>query len=275
MAGVRDATVPAAAGQARAAEVIVEALRDISEAQAVERLQSDIWGSDAAWVVPSHLLYIVADYGGILLGARVDGELVGFVFGLLGRRSEKLVHASHMLGIMEGYRSHGLGYALKQRQRDLALEQGLDLMTWTFDPLEARNAYFNFHKLGATCASYRIDYYGSMRDAINQGLPSDRLLVEWDLHDGRAEHPESGAVPIVQESPTGIKLNMTGLSTGEPVSIQVPRDIRTLRQADPNAALRWRLAVRDGFMSALERGYVARDFRDGAHILYPGGDRHR
>src|SRR5579859_6260075 len=129
----------------------IEELHGLAQAREVEELQMQIWGANEAWILPSHVLLIVSDYGGILLGARVDNALVGFVLGFLARHDDKLFHASHMLGVLPAYRHHGIGAALKWRQRQVAQDQGLDLMQWTFDPLEARNAYFNFHKLGADC----------------------------------------------------------------------------------------------------------------------------
>lgn len=240
--------------------------------EAVEELQSSVWGSDRTWVVPSHLLYIVSDYGGILLGAKVDDRLVGFVLGLLARKGDRLLHASHMLGILPEFQGHGIGAALKHRQRERALAQGLGLMVWTFDPLESRNAYFNFHKLRVTSSTYRPDYYGAMRDNLNQGLPSDRLVVEWDLRDATLR------VPAV-DAPILILLNKEGRPVTRipdsdpyrPLAIQVPRDIQGIRQAEPATAAAWRTATRHAFSWAFERGYVARDFVSGAHLLFPSG----
>lgn len=168
----------------RSAEGIeIEELRGISQAREVEQLQMAIWKADAAWVVPSHVLVIVSEYGGILLGARIDGALAGFVLGFLARSDGTLFHASHMLGVLPECRRKGVGAALKWRQREVARTQGLNLMRWTFDPLEARNASLNLHTLGAVCRVYRPDYYGPMRDDLNRDLPSDRLVVEWHLTD--------------------------------------------------------------------------------------------
>jgi predicted GNAT superfamily acetyltransferase len=264
-----DATLSAPGPKAEAA---VESLTSIDDMIAVERLQGVIWGSDPTWVVPSHMLYIVADYGGILLGARVGGELVGFVFGLLARQDSKLLHASHMLGILPAYQGHGIGVALKHQQRLKAIGQGLDLMTWTFDPLEARNAHFNLHKLGAVSRIYRANYYGPMRDALNEGLPSDRLVTEWSLRNGRAGGAYHGPiVPMLDDLAGRPELNLDPSTLAGPVSVCVPQDFQGLRRDDPDAALAWRLAVRQAFTWAFDHGFVAKDFRDGAHILVPAG----
>lgn len=259
-----------AAGQAVASQATVETLNTIHEMHEVERLQGAIWKSDPDWVVPSHLLYIIASSGGIVLGARIDGELVGFVFGILARRDSSLIHASHMLGILDRYRSHGIGYALKERQRLRALEQGITTMTWTFDPLEARNAHFNLRKLGARSTIYRTDYYGEMRDAINQGLPSDRLLAEWDLDSNRGGRDVTEVVkPLLQPNPISVETDLSPLDDRMPVSIPIPQDIQTLRLRDPQIARQWQLAARKCFVTAFERGYVAAGFQDGGHILFP------
>jgi predicted GNAT superfamily acetyltransferase len=236
----------------------------------VETLQLAIWGSEPSWVVPSHVLYIVAENGGILLGAEVDGKLVGFVLGFLARRGDTLFHASHILGIHPDYQQRGIGAALKWRQRERALEQGLDLMTWTFDPLESRNAYFNLHKLGTSSRTYRENHYGPMEDALNQGLPSDRLLVEWRLRDIPVS-PRNGdpATEILSSQGGRPELHLDGVPADVPLAIHIPRDIQALKQEDADAALAWRLAVRQAFSWALDRGYVAADYRGDGYVLLP------
>ena len=196
-------------------------------------------------------------------------RLIGFVFGLLARRNGHLLHASHMLGIRPSYQGHGIGSTLKQRQREYALGQGLDRMMWTFDPLESRNGYFNFHKLMTTSTTYRTDYYGQMRDALNQGLPSDRLVVEWDLRSPERPASCQPAVPILMDLADLPELRLGGVPSDQPLAIQVPTDIQALRQHDAKSALLWRMAVREAFTWAFSRGYVAGDFDDGAHILFP------
>jgi predicted GNAT superfamily acetyltransferase len=231
-----------------------------------ERLQMAIWGADQTWVAPSHVLYIAADSGGIVMGAYKDGVLVGFVLGFLGRHEDRLYHASHMLGIHPAYQLHGIGAALKWRQREEALGQGLDLMTWTFDPLEARNAYFNLHKLGAIARVYREDLYGAMTDDLNRGLPSDRLMIEWHLRrlSGPLSLPEPPVSLLVSH---GSWPEIQPVQEGRPLTVFIPRHMQEIKRRDPKAALRWRLAVREALTWAFSRGYVARDFRDGAYLL--------
>lgn len=248
----------------------IEKLHGISQAREVERLQMEIWSADEAWIVPSHVLLIVSDCGGILLGARVGSSLVGFVVGFLARSDGRYFHASHMLGVLPTGRQHGIGAALKRRQREVAMEQGLDLMRWTFDPLEGRNAYLNLHKLGAVCHLYRPDYYGPMKDLLNRDLPSDRLLVEWNLRANEVR-PEQDVVPqIILRNRAGSPELQTGDIVPElPIAIEIPRDVQTMKREAPDIALSWRLAVRQAFSVSFGKGYHACDFHDGAYILLP------
>lgn len=258
------------AGPAGPGGVEIQCLRGESHASEVERLQAEIWGVEEAWIVPSHVLLIVAEYGGILLGARVDGMLVGFVLGFLARTEGRFFHASHMLGVLPAWRQHGIGAALKRRQREVARQQGLDLMRWTFDPLEARNAHVNLHKLGAVCHVYRQDYYGPMQDALNRDLPSDRLLVEWNLEAPESRPDQGGTPPPVLRNIGGRPvLQWDAIAPDLPIAIAVPGDLQTIKRDAPEVALAWRQAVREAFTLSFERGYQACDFRDGMYILLP------
>jgi predicted GNAT superfamily acetyltransferase len=264
--------------QAPSNGVRIEEIRGIAGAREIEELQMQIWGSNESWIVPSHVLHIVSDYGGILLGAHVDGKLVGFVVGFLARSEGKLFHASHMLGVLPEHQHRGIGAALKRRQRQQAQEQGLDVMTWTFDPLEARNAYFNLHKLGATSRSYREDFYGPMQDELNRDLPSDRLLVEWNLRSadrsgghGEERYPAATPVTILYDRENTPELHLELASADQSIAIHVPADIQILKRDAPDAALAWRIAVRRAFTFAMGMGYEVRDFANGSYILFPRG----
>ncbi|HVC82366.1 MAG TPA: GNAT family N-acetyltransferase [Chloroflexota bacterium] len=249
---------------------VIEMIQEQTRLKEIEDLQIRVWGMDALEVVPAAMLYIARASGGIVLGAYDRGVLAGFVLGLLGRREGRLYHASHMLGIDPAYQGRGLGAALKWRQREVALSQGLDLMTWTFDPLESRNARLNIHKLGATSATYVENLYGEMDDQLNRGLPTDRLLVEWDLRASRAavdRAARAAAVPLFRvERGRPIEPPLEP-PPGSPLLLPVPPDMRGLRDADPSASLAWRLAQREALHWAFAHGYVVRDFEDGAYLL--------
>jgi predicted GNAT superfamily acetyltransferase len=227
-------------------------------------------------VVPLHLLKPLHGQGGIALGA-FDGErMVGFVFGYLGRTATgQLVHCSHQMGVDPEYQSAGVGHRLKAAQREVALSQGLALMTWTYDPLQSRNAYLNIHKLGAVCRKYNIDYYGAMTDGINAGLPSDRFQVEWWLEQvgtaaGQTAKSISRSVAgsTVVEALAG-RLTAGGLVLPEDpvldaeskvVTIEIPSDYGVVKASSRELALDWRLKTRAAFQAYFGRGYVVTGF---------------
>src|SRR5256885_4150035 len=165
--------------------------RPIAEASgfhAVETLQRDVWGMPDLEGVPLHQLRAAVSAGGVLLGAFDEhATLVGFCYGFIGLRDGELLFYSHMAGVRPGLQDRGIGFLLKRAQRQEALERGLDRMVWTYDPLQSLHASFNLRKLGVTASRYYVDYYGEMPDAINRGLPSDRLEVDWWLRDPAVE----------------------------------------------------------------------------------------
>ncbi len=278
MASSTDAT--RAAGQAHDeggldTAVTIEEPREPARLIAIEDLQARAWEMEPRGIVPGALMGIIASGGGILLAAydRDHGDRpIGFVLGLLARRDGRLYHASHMLATDPTYQGRGIGAALKRRQREVALAQGLDLMTWTFDPLIARNAHLNLHKLGAISRAYYEDYYGPMDDRFNGGLPTDRLLVEWRLNGPVPPVPLSVLAPptpilIAQGGKPVLRLERA--PAGAPLSVWVPGDSTAIKERDPAAALDWRLALRRAFSWAFAHDYVARDFSAGAYVLLP------
>src|SRR2546426_5911133 len=174
--------VPPDVAGSRDSRVEVRLVRSHDEFAACEAMSRDVWGAAERNVVPRELLLTIQLNGGLVHGAFLpDGRLVGFCFAFLGRRDGQLRLCSHQLGVLEAFRGSGIGIALKQAQRYDALRLGVELVTWTFDPLEARNAYINLHRLGCIARLYDRDHYGAMEDELNRGLPSDRLEAEWWL----------------------------------------------------------------------------------------------
>ena len=165
-------------------EVDIRPLATIAEFHACEQLQRDVWGFDGDLdVIPLTQMMAVQKSGGIVLGAFTpDGRLGGFAYGFLGRDSDgRLLHYSHMTAVDAALRSSGLGARLKWAQLDAAIAQGLDLMVWTYDPLESLNGHFNFHKLGIVARRYSENFYGETTSALHRGMPTDRLRAEWRL----------------------------------------------------------------------------------------------
>ena len=188
----------------------IRTLSTVAEVRACEAMQRQVWAiPDDLEVVPLHLLVTIQRNGGLLLGAFDGDDLVGFVFGFPGISSNgKFKHCSHLMGVAPSYQSRGVGHQLKLAQREFVLDQGIDLITWTYDPLESRNAYLNIHKLGGVCRTYARDYYGPLTDGLGAGLPSDRFQVEWWIAAERVRQCLAGdsgrplADPIVQVNAT-------------------------------------------------------------------------
>jgi chorismate synthase len=258
-------------GHTGAPGIRIQDLSSSEHLQGLEDLQILVWGSGPRMIVPVHVLHIVATTGGIVLGAYDGDQPVGFAFGFLARDKGHLHHASHMLGIHPEYQGRGIGAALKWAQRERALAQGLDLMTWTFDPLEARNAYFNLHKLGVISRTYKENVYGELDDSLNRGLPSDRLLVEWWLHAPPAPNRSAlDGVTILADIDGRPSLRLEPDLDGQIVRVHAPEDIQRLKRQSSEVAQEWRLSQRTALSWAMSQGYVIRDFAGGAFVLMPG-----
>lgn len=228
-----------------------------------------------------------------------ESRLVGFVFGFPGLYytpdGPRPKHASHMLGVHPDFRNQGVGFLLKRAQWQMVRHQGVDRITWTFDPLLSLNAYLNIARLGAVCNTYRRDAYGNMRDGLNDGLPSDRLQVDWWVNTKRVEHRLSkqarGRLDLAHFLPAGARiLNPTDpgkqgyplpgplpvfddeLGTAEVENgkrillVEIPPDFLKIKQADLEVALAWRLHIRTILEELFHRGYLVTDF-----IYLPGG----
>lgn len=255
--------------------ITIHPLTTHDEIFAVEQLQRDAWGVPEVDVVPLHMLITPPRHGGLLLGA-FDGErLAGFVFGFLGLTADgRLKHCSHMAGVHPDYRDQGVGYSLKLAQREHVLAQGLDLITWTFDPLETRNAHLNFHKLGAVCNTYIRNLYGAMRAAINAGPPSDRFEVAWWIRSQRVAHrlpadsAANDASPSVSPSAVPIRCDIPGLPPDDSITwptdaaqvlLEVPANFQAIKHSDMPLAIQWRLRTRQLFEDAFSQGYTVTD----------------
>ena len=252
------------------------------EYRAVEQIQRQAWGLDDVDVVPDHLLLTAHKNGGLVLGAfeplpeKGKERLAGFVFGFVGLTSDgKIKHCSHMAGVAPAYQNRNVGYRLKLAQRERVLARGMDLITWTFDPLESRNSYLNFHKLGATCRTYLRDLYGNMRDGLNVGLPSDRFQVDWHIASahvarrlrGDQVRPslsalQASGVPVLNRALPGPPPHppQTVLPIeGDRLLVQIPAHFQAIKSADPGLALAWRLHTRALFEAAFAEGYTVVD----------------
>ena len=224
-----------------------------------------------------------------MLGA-YDGEiLVGFVFGFPGFEYKadhiELQHCSHMAGVLPDYQDSGVGFLLKRAQWQMVRRQGIERITWTYDPLQSRNAKLNITKLGAVCNTYFPNYYGELRDEINWGIPSDRFQVDWWLNSSRVirrlsksprkkldlAHYLSANITRLNET----HLNAAGLiaprqhnlsfSSKQLLLLEIPADFPAIKAADPVLAFDWRMHTRIIFEEVFTAGYLVTDF-----VFLPG-----
>jgi predicted GNAT superfamily acetyltransferase len=267
-------------------------IESIEEMGAVEDLQREVWRCADVDVVPRMMLHPAREVGGALVGAYDGARLVGFAFGFVGLERGRLVLHSHMLAVHPEYRGRSLGYRLKLAQRERALTAGIKLMTWTFDPLQSRNAHLNFARLGVTSDSYRLNYYGDISTSpLHRATGTDRLWVTWQLDSERVARrinsahgeDESSRDELDQAAPL-VSLGAGGApeagrlvrdARGGLVSIEIPEDVNALNDQNQDRALAWRIATRIAFLSALSEGYVVEEFfrverngrRGGAYLL--------
>jgi len=258
--------------------VEIRPLQTLDELHACEDLQQRIWGFSDRSVVPHHLIRTTIDNGGLLLGAVNDAEeIIGFVFSFPGydHPAERWKHCSLMCGVLPDRQYRGVGFRLKRAQRDALLQRGLDLVTWTFDPLQSLNAYFNLRKLGALTRRYERNIYGDIRDHLNQGLETDRFTAEWwlrsprvtatlDRSDGRWLDPpaDDPCLNRVEWTDRGHPANAEIVldHADERLWIEIPSDVNAIKRDDLALAQRWRSETREMFEYAFGRGFIAESF---------------
>ena len=218
------------------------------------------------------LLRAMAAHGGQVLGAFEGDRMVGALVGLVGltERAEPVVH-SHITGVAPDVQHRGVGFELKKAQREWCLTRGIEVVTWTMDPMVARNARFNLHKLGAIGSAFHRDYYGPMDDAFNRGDRSDRLEIRWDLRSERVERAIAGRADEPDIAEARVVVGPHGeRSEGEAplLIVQVPDLYHGLRDSDPEKARAWRDAVADAFGDLFAKGYSATGFaKPGMYVL--------
>lgn len=264
----------------------IDIATDIASCALTVPIQEEVWGDS---VVPPALLLAVANNGGfVALGyAGGDDRPAGFVFGFLGIHDHHFRHHSHMLAVRREHRASGVAMALKEAQRDHCLDQGIEIVTWTMDPLEALNAHFNFAKLGAYARTYLRDHYGAMPDRLNAGLPSDRFYVEWPVghdrtykrlrgedHAPALEDAEREGIRYVLRAERGRPADLGAPSGESHLLLEIPSDFQSVKRGDAALALAWRHAARTAFEAAFAAGYAAVEFlrsgdRRGAYLLVP------
>jgi predicted GNAT superfamily acetyltransferase len=226
----------------------IRQLHDLSLFAEVVEMQQVIWGFDPVDLLPTRLLVVLDKVGGHIFGA-YDGErLIAFCFALPGVKPGPLPYLhSHMLGVLPEYRDRGIGRRLKLRQREEALERGIRLIEWTFDPLELKNAFFNLERLGAIVRRYAENQYGVTASPLHGGLPTDRCTAEWWLDSPRVQKSLAGERPPVRAAER----------------ISFPADIAEVRSGDLARAREIQQANAARFQEAFARGLAVTGFERG------------
>lgn len=238
----------------------------------VEDLQKEVWGLDDRDITPLTQLVAARHAGGQLLGARAHGTLVGFVYGFVGLEQGRAIHHSHMLAVKAAYRNGDVAYKLKIAQRERVLAQGITRMTWTFDPLQSLNAYFNFSKLGVVSDAYKINFYGPETSSVLHRIGTDRLWVTWILDSRRVRRqlegisserqldPQAASLVVADGDGWPREIASTEALAGARAFIEIPSDINNVQRQNPEQAARWREVTRSGFTQALAAGFHVTDF---------------
>ncbi|MGA3349107.1 MAG: GNAT family N-acetyltransferase [Candidatus Sulfotelmatobacter sp.] len=167
--------------------IVIRRCQGLDELKECVALQKEVWNFSDAELVPLRMFVVAEKVGGQVMGAFSGTEMVGFALSVPGTRSGHIYLHSHMLAVRKDHRDAGLGRRLKLLQREDALARGIELIEWTFDPLEIKNAYLNIEKLGAISRRYNINQYGITSSPLQGSLPSDRLIAEWWLKSKRVE----------------------------------------------------------------------------------------
>ncbi|MWA15786.1 GNAT family N-acetyltransferase [Streptomyces sp. BA2] len=244
----------------------VQELHDLSELEGANALFEKIWGSSpGASPMGVEQMRALSHAGNYVAGAFEDGQLVGASVAFFAAPAGEALH-SHVTGALPGRRA---GLALKLHQRQWALARGLRRITWTYDPLVRRNAYFNLTKLGGRPVEYLPSFYGAMDDVINGGDDTDRALIAWGLNDAAAvaaaaSRPVPVAVPDGAAIALSVRDGLPAVGRGDAATllVEVPPDIEGLRRTDPGAAKAWRLAMREVLGGLLADGARVTGFHD-------------
>ena len=233
-------------------EYSIRVLHHLNEMQQLQACTDLVWGPGTGNMVSADFLMALSHAGGYVSGAFTStdsGEImVACSFGMLAQhRGDWCLH-SHITGVSPTLQNSGLGTAMKNHQKQWAIDAGLAAITWTFDPLVRRNAWFNIERLGANAVEFHINFYGPLNDEINGDDETDRLLARWDIDSPRARKTDSDAI-----------------------FIETPEDIVQLRRTDPDAARAWRLKIRHELSKAFTTHEVTGFTSKGSYTLTPRG----
>ena len=271
-------------------------LSTLADFASVVALEQEIWGPGYDEPVPVPILAVTVLRGAILIGAFDGDRMIGFVYSLPGIKDRKPMQWSHMLGVVNDFRNDGVGHRLKLLQRDRALAAGIDLIEWTYDPMQALNAHLNFAKLGVVVEEYEENVYGESSSPLHRGNPTDRFVAEWWVREPHVERRIAAAATTVRLKPDTTYMDAE-LADAQPVNrvapngewlesvdvdlsldarrllVHIPMGFTDMLARNPELALAWRICTRAIFTTYFDRGYKAVDFmldrqaRKGTYLL--------
>ncbi len=259
-------------------KVVVAPFRNRADYKACVDIQREVWNFEDIDIIPSAMLLAAEHSGGMNLGAFNNlGEMVGFVCSIFGREGNELLQHSHMLAVRIAYRNFDIGYRLKLGQRKEALRHKIKLITWTFDPMQPVNAFFNFGKLGARSNVYEEDFYGETTSQLHKGLPTDRFIARWNLADERVASrleegpPRHDLRKELKKYPVINRLEdvAPGMTASSPVQLnhterellfEVPYNLPEIKNRNLGVALEWQGKMRQVFRHYFKKDYSATDF---------------
>lgn len=239
-------------------KIRIEALTELEQFDRCVELQNTVWSYDLSGMMTQKVFLLASQIGGQVLGAFEGDTLVGYAMGLPGMRNGHAYLHSHHLAVLPEWRNYGVGRRLKLAQREDAIARGFELMEWTFDPLEIKNSYLNFAKLGAISRRYRHNFYGASSSPLHGGLPTDRIYAEWWLKSDRVKKALAGETPVIDVAER----------------VQVPAAIYEWKASDEERPLALALQQQnaEALQSAFERGlsvlgYERNEQGDGTFLL--------
>jgi len=249
----------------------IRELKSTADLKAVEEMQRIVWGAADIDILSPLSLRASIETGALLLGAFDGSTMAGFLYAFPGWHDGQIELHSDMTGLRPEYRDRGLGYRMKLAQREWALARGIPIVTWTFDPLRSRNAYFNFHKLGATSSSYRVNFYGEDSTSFLHRNSTDRLWIVWDLVSERVRDRISGIMPgpitgraVVKRGALDEPERHAGAVGEAKLTIEIPLDPDGI---ESELAERWRKTTRQAFLECFAAGYRVTDSKLGVYLL--------
>jgi len=224
-------------------------------------LERAVWKDDDIGIMPIRLYMISKACNAPTIGAfDLSGRLVGFVHTMIALMAGRVVYHSHLAAVLEDLRHKDIGFRMKLAQRQHAINAGVPLIMWTFDPLQSRNAHLNINKLGAVIRRYENNYYSEgLSNVFDAGVPSDRVFAEWWVSSPHVQSVLAGNKPSVE---------------GQVKTVLIPEDINKVRSSSVDEHRKWRLRVREEFKNALGNGLIVRGFEraDGTSRYLLGAD---